>query len=102
MWRATASKVVAKTTRDRQKYWRYWCFYAVLCRCDPFLGNISALERDIIAIAFAVSTRSDIFGRGTQIRVSGVTDALAAIFMSIDLAGSPSPLYEADQSTSSV
>ena len=97
VWNAAASGVVAKTAQTRQKYWKNWAKYASLCGIDPFLLNVPPLERDVVVTAFAARVRKGTYGRGAQIRVSGVTDALAAISKTIELAGQPSPLYRADQ-----
>ena len=43
--------------------------------------------------AYAARVRRGYFGRGNQIRVSGVTAALSAISKTIELAGYPSPVY---------
>ena len=97
-WQAIASGVVAKTTQTREKYWHHWSNYASLCQIDPFLPpSVAALERDIIITAFASRVRTGAYGRGTQIRVSGVTDALASVSKTIELAGEQSPIYRADQ-----
>ena len=97
-WRAIASGVVAKTTQTREKYWNHWSSYASVCGIDPFLpDDIPALERNIIVTAFAARVRTGSYGRGAQIRVQGVTDALASISKTIELAGQQSPIYRADQ-----
>jgi hypothetical protein len=95
-WRAVTNGVVAKTAKDRSKYWKHWSQYASLCRVDPFLNNVPAIERDIVLTAFAARVRTGAYGRGAKIKVSGVTDALASISKTIQLAGQPSPLYRAE------
>ena len=55
------------------------------------------MERDIIAGAFTARVRTGSYGRGNVIKVSGVTDALAAISKTIDLAGQHSQLHRSDQ-----
>ena len=98
-WTAASSGVTPRTTTERQKYWRHWASFARAAGTDPFLNpdTVHPLERDIITAAFAARVRSGRFGRGHQIRVGGVTDALAAISKTIELAGKPSPIYRADQ-----
>ena len=93
---AAANGVTAKTNATRQKYWRHWERYAESTRIDPFFDSVPALERDIITGAFAARVRTGEFGNGHQIKVAGVTDALAAISKTIELAGKPSPLYRAE------
>ena len=95
-WRAINNGVVVKTARDRHKYWGHWVRYASLCKVDPFLDNIPSGEKDIILAAFAARVRTGTYGRATQIKVSGVQDALASITKTIQLAGKPSPLYRSD------
>ena len=92
-WRAATNGVVAKTTKDREKYWRHWCTYASMCKCDPFLRDVPPIERDIIVSAFAARVRTGTYGRQEQVRVSSVTDALSAISKTIQLAGEQSPIY---------
>ena len=95
-WRAVTHGVVAKTARDRQKYWKHWEEYTSWCKIDPFLTNVPELERNVVLTAFAARVRTASYGRGAPIKVSGVTDALAAISKTIQLAGKPSPLYRAE------
>ena len=95
-WRAVTNGIVAKTAKGHSKYWGHWAKYASICGTDPFLKNVPAIERDIVLTAFAARVRSGIYGRGSQIKISGVTDALASISKTIQLAGEPSPLYRAE------
>ena len=97
-WGAATNGVTSKTSRERQKYWRHWCSYASAARIDPYLApaTVTPLERDIVAGAFAARVRSGRYGRGRQIKVGGVADALAAISKTIELAGQPSQLYRAE------
>ena len=94
-WEATALGVTTKNTHDRQKYWRHWTAFTTLTQTDPFLNpsSVSDIERDIVVGAFAALVRRGSYGRGQVIKVSGVTDALAAISKTIELAGKPSPIY---------
>ena len=97
-WRAAANGVTTKTSRERTRYWRHWCAYAKSTNIDPYLNpnSVPPLERDIIAGAFAARVRTGEYGRGNQIKVGGVSDALAAVSKTIELAGQPSQLYRAD------
>ena len=68
---------------------------------QPTLTRFSApsvppLERDLVTGAFAARVRTGKYGNGDQIKVSVVSDALAAISKTIELAGKPSPLYRAE------
>ena len=94
---AAANGVTAKTNATRQKYWRHWEQYANSANIDPFLNpSVPPLERDIVTGAFAARVRTGKYGNGDQLKVSGVTDALAAISKTIELAGKPSQLYRAE------
>ena len=93
-WEADVNGVTAKTNSDKQKYWLHWEQYASKTKIDPFLNkSIPPLERDIVAGEFAARVRTGRYGRGNQIKVSGVSDALAAFSNTIDLAGQSSQLY---------
>jgi hypothetical protein len=96
-WKAITNGVVAKTTSDRQKYWRHWCSYTALFRFDPFLSNASSTDKDQIICAFGANVRTGAYGRGAQVKVQTVTDALSAISTTIQLAGQRSPVYREDQ-----
>jgi hypothetical protein len=95
--RAIANGVVDKTSKTRAKYWRHWCQYAEMCGVNPFIhkDDMSQLEREIILCSYSARVRSGAFGRGAQIKVQAVTDALAAVSKTIQLAGEQSPIYEA-------
>ena len=97
-WEATALGVTPKVNADRQKYWRHWRSFTAITQTDPFLcpTKVSPIERDIVVGAFASLVRQGVYGRGKQIKVSGVSDALSAISKTIELAGEPSPLYRKD------
>ena len=92
-WRASTLGVTPQTTKTREKYWNHWRQYAAQCHIDPWLTNTSPLERDITINAFAARVRSGFYGRGAQVKVQSVNDALSAISKTIELAGQPSPLY---------
>ena len=70
--------------------------FARLVGVDPFLDGVPPLERDIITTAFAARVRTGGYGNGSTIKVAGVTDALAAISKTIELAGKPSPIYRTE------
>ena len=93
-WQEISNSVVEKTTKYRQKYWYYLCDYANICTINTFLYDISCpIKFDIIVTAFAVRVRSGVYGKNSTIKVQGVTDALASISNTIQLAGKTSPLY---------
>jgi hypothetical protein len=86
---------VAATTRTREKYWQHWLGYTTSIKIDPLLSKTDPLIRDLVLTAFAARVRSGHYGRGNQIRVQGVADALSAISKTIELAGYQSPVYRA-------
>ena len=97
-WGVATNGVTPKTHVDREKYWRYWSQYANTTGINPFLDkSVPPMGRDIIAGAFAARVGTGSYGGGNQIKVSGVTDALAAISKTIELAGQPRQLYRSDQ-----
>ena len=86
---------MAATTKAREKYWQKWCQYARKVKIDPLLQSTHPLIRDLVLTAFAARVRTGFYGKGRQIRVQGVTDALSAISKTIELAGLKSPVYRA-------
>ena len=96
-WESDSNGVTAKTNADRQKYWIHWEQYASTTKIDPFLKkSVPPLERDIIAGTFAAQVRTGRYRIGNQIKVSGVSNALAAISKTIELAGKSSQLYRSE------
>ena len=95
-WRTIADGVTPKVTKTREKYWKAWATYATACKTDPFLEHTDNLRRDLVVNAFAARVRAGTYGRGSQIRVQGVSDALSAISKTIQLAGKHSPIYRED------
>ena len=79
----------------RQKYWSRWSEYCSSFRIDPFLQEATKLEQIVLTTGFAARVRTGAYGRGDKIKVQSVTEALAAISKTIELAGQPSPLYKA-------
>ena len=88
--------VVASTSWTREKYWKAWCSYANSVEVDPLLATTEPVIRDMVLTAFAARVRQGYYGRGDQIKVQSVTDAMAAISKTIELAGYKSPVYRAD------
>ena len=97
-WEAAANGVTPKTNVDRQKYWNQWTNYSTATGINPFLEkSVPPDERDIVAGEFAARVRTGRYGRGNQIKVSGVTDALAATPKNIEIYGQPGHIYRVDQ-----
>ena len=70
--------------------------YANAVEVDPLLQHTNPLIRDMVLTAFAARVRRGYYGRGDQIKVQSVTDSMAAISKTIELAGYRSPVYRAD------
>jgi hypothetical protein len=88
--------VVASTTWTREKYWKAWCSYANSVNINPLLTDTIPIIRDMVLTAFAARVRQGYYGNGNTIKVQSVTDAMAAISKTIELAGYRSPVYRAD------
>ena len=88
--------VVASTSWTREKYWKAWCSYANLVKVDPLLTTTVPIIRDMVLAAFAARVRQGYYGRGDQIKVHSVTDAMVAITKTIKLAGYKCPVYRDD------
>ena len=96
-WEAAANGVIANTNSDSQKYWLFWEKYASTAQINPILDpSVNSLEGDIVIGAFSARFMTGKYGRGNQIYVSGVSDALAVISKTIDMTGKPSQLYQAE------
>ena len=98
VWEAAANGVTPKTNTERQKYWNHWKNYTTATGINPFLDKSVPTDKcDIIAGTFAAHVRTGSYGRWNKIKSSGVTDDIAAISKTIDLAVKPSHLYLEDQ-----
>ena len=75
----------------RKKYWRHWCKYSKGCGVNPFLRSVGGLKRDTIVGSYASRVRRGCYGKGTQIKVQTVMDALLSISKTIELVGECSP-----------
>ena len=93
---AIGAKVVASTTWTCGKYWKAWLRYANSVEVDPLLQDTIPIIRDMVLTAFAAQVRQGYYGKGNQIKVQSVSDAMAAISKTIELAGYRSPVYRAD------
>ncbi len=93
---AIDSGVVASTTWTSEKYWKTWCSYANTVNINTLLTDTVPIIRDMVLTAFAARVRQGYYGNGNTIKVQSVTDAMAAISKTIELAGYKSPVYRAD------
>eukprot|EP00957_Ditylum_brightwellii_P194715 14832332-Ditylum_brightwellii.AAC.1 len=85
-WRAIDNGTTPVTTKTHQKYWCHWQKYIRLWNKDEFLDDASKLEQGILLTAFAARIRTGFYGRGHQVKVPSVTEALSAISKTIQLA----------------
>ena len=95
-WGTIADGVTVQTSKTRQRYWKHWTEYCQQCTTDPFLTSLSPCERAVIITAFAARVRTGAYGRGDQVKVQAVTDALAAISKTCELVGQCSPVYKSE------
>jgi hypothetical protein len=95
--RAMDYGVTAATSRTRERYWKHWCNHCHAWRIDPMLSpNTTTNEEVIISVmAFASRVRTGTYGRGFQVSVPSVTDAISAISTTIQLAGGQSRIHQA-------
>ena len=92
--RATATGVTNQTAKTQEKYWRKWCEYCEECDIDPFLHSIERVEHPLAITGFAARVRTGAYGLGNQVGVQTVSNALAAISKTIELACQQSPVYK--------
>ena len=97
MWRAIDNDVVAQNTRTREKYWTHWRAYTKLFKKDPYLTSCTNVQQIIIVTAFAAQVRSGYYGKGKQVTVQTVTQALSAITKTCELVGEPSPVLQTEK-----
>ena len=88
---------MAQNTKTREKYWNHWRAYTKLFNKDPFLTNCTKTEQIIITTAFAARVRSGFYGKGKQVTVQTVTQALSAISKTCELVGEPSPILQTEK-----
>ena len=93
--RAIDTGVVAANTKARTKYWSHWSRYAAAVHVNPLLQDTDPLIRDTVLTAFAARVRTGYYGKGRQVKVQTVTEALSAISKTLELAGLQSPVYRA-------
>jgi hypothetical protein len=67
--------------------------YAGTIQVNLLVTDMDPIIQDTILTTFAARVRRGYYGRCHQIKVQGVTDALAAISKTIELAGYKSPVY---------
>ena len=96
-WRAIDNGVVAQNSKTREKYWAHWKNYTTLYRKDPYLKTCSNAEQIIIVTAFAARVRTGYYGKGKQVTVQTVAQALAAVTKTCELAGERSLVLQTEK-----
>lgn len=94
-WEAIAYGTTHQASQTCNRYWKHWTNYCSnFHKLDPFLTSVPKVDRSIILTAFAARVRTGAYGRGHQVKVSSVQDAIAAITTTAKLVGQQSPAYE--------
>ena len=93
--RAMSNGVTPQVTKTRQKYWGHWETYTAKCNVSPFLDAVDNIERAILLTGYAARVRTGAFGRGNQVKIQSVTDALSSISTTAQLVGKQSPVHKA-------
>ena len=97
VWRAISNGVVAQNIKTREKYWAHWTSYTSLFNKNPYLTDCTNKEQIIIVTAFAARVRKGYYGKGKQVTVQTITQALSAITKTCELVGQPSPVLQAEK-----
>ena len=71
--------VTHQNIQTRQKYWNFWQTYCAQCKTNPYLDSTNKIEQSILLTGYAARVRTGIYGRGNQVKVQTVTDALSAM-----------------------
>lgn len=97
-WRSITDGITNQTAKTRLRYWQGWQQYCAQFYgpTDHYLERTNSAEKAILLTAFAARVRTGAFGRGNQVKVSSVSDALAAITTSAKLVGKQSPVFETE------
>lgn len=110
--RETAYGIVEQTAKCKLRYWRHWqhfCRHLDTGAVDPYFSNIPAVipwdpqqahrnrqEQIRILSMWCVYVRQGKAGRGHQVRVGSVQDALSAISTRFQLVALPDPTKTLD------
>ena len=96
-WQSASNGVTAQTNSTQEKYWALWEKYASMVGISPYLDKtVPPIKRDLVAGAFSARVWMGDYGRGLIIRVGGVSEALAAVSKTTEMAGQPSAIYRGD------
>ena len=95
-WRAIGRGTTPTTANIRDKYWAAWKQYCCKWNKDPYLRGLDKLDATILVTAFAARVQQGYYGRGDVIKVPSVTDAIAAISLSLQLVGEQVPFKKGE------
>ena len=85
--------VVAATKKPRENHWDNLNHYANAINLDPSLQSYHLTIRDMCLAAFTDRVRTGSYSMGHQIKVQGVTQALADIGKTVEMDFLPNPIY---------
>ena len=71
-WREIDSGVTPQATKDQEKYWKAWQFYAATWNIDSFLQGCDQFNIIIVVTDFAAGVRKCYYGKGVQINIPTV------------------------------
>ena len=91
---ASAHGVVATTDRVRVRHFAHWIHFAQLQKVDPFLRHVDDKTLIEALSGFAQHVREGNAGRGNQVRVGSVQNAICAIGKTFEMDGQPNPTYQ--------
>ena len=91
--RACANGVVDQTAKVRLRYWAHWQHFCWKHQVEPFLNDLSQQAGVDHICNFASWVREGNAGRGNQVRVGSVQEALRAVGKTFELAGLDNPTY---------
>ena len=96
-WRAIANGVTAQSAKTRERYWQHWVSYTHKLNTNPYLKGETEINKAIILTGYAARVRAGAFGLGNEVKVQSVSNALASVSKTIELAGERSPIYAAHE-----
>ena len=93
--RDSANGIVAQTQKVRLRYWAHWIHWCTnLHDLDPFLTHLADGSKVDLIEGFARYVREGHAGRGHQVRVGSVSEALRAVGKTFELDKRDNPTYQ--------
>jgi len=78
----------------QNRYWRHWTSYTSVCGHDPYLEKADDLTKAIIVMGFAARVRTGACGKGEEVKVQSVREALASVAQTLKLVNKPSFIHQ--------